>query len=78
MLVGTFNQEKALLGAFSVIMKTDCETDGALHSTRPDHADVALCVDRVQGEHRGRIAGDSRGVKHLIYLRIYCHQFAYD
>ena len=32
-LVGAFNQEKAL-EAFSVIVKTDCETDGALHSTR--------------------------------------------
>ena len=31
-LVGAFNQEKALVGAFSVIVKTDCETDGALHS----------------------------------------------
>ena len=28
-----FNQEKALVGAFSVIVKTECETDGALHST---------------------------------------------
>ena len=26
-LVGTFNQEKALVGAFSVIVKPDCETD---------------------------------------------------
>ena len=32
-LVGAFNQEKALVGAFSVIVKTDCETDGSLHST---------------------------------------------
>ena len=32
-LVGAFNQEKALVGAFSVIVKIDCETDGALHST---------------------------------------------
>ena len=32
-LVGAFNQEKALVGAFSMIVKTDCETDGALHST---------------------------------------------
>ena len=32
-LVGAFNQEKALVRAFSVIVKTDCETDGALHST---------------------------------------------
>ena len=32
-LVGTFNQEKALVGAFSMIVKTGCETDGALHSS---------------------------------------------
>ena len=25
-LIGPFNQEKALVGAFSVIVKTDCET----------------------------------------------------
>ena len=35
-LVGTFNQEKALVGAFSVIVKTGCGTDGALHSTSTD------------------------------------------
>ena len=28
-VVATFNQEKALVGAFSVIVKTDCETDGS-------------------------------------------------
>ena len=28
-LVGAFNQEKALVGAFSVIVKTDCETVGS-------------------------------------------------
>ena len=33
-LVGTFNQEKALVGAFSVIVKNGFGTDGALHSTR--------------------------------------------
>ena len=32
-LVGAFNQEKALVGAFSVIVKTGCGTDGSLHST---------------------------------------------
>ena len=32
-LVGAFNQEKALVGAFSVIVKTGCGTDGALYST---------------------------------------------
>ena len=35
-MLGAFNQEKALVGAFSVIAKTGCGTDGALHSTRPD------------------------------------------
>ena len=32
-LVGAYNQEKALVGAFSVIVKTDCETDGSFYST---------------------------------------------
>ena len=35
-LVGTFNQEKVLVGAFSVIVKTDWETDGSFHSTSED------------------------------------------
>ena len=54
-LVGAFNQEEALVGAFSVIVKTDCETDGALYSTSLDsghsrlawlhfYAVVMLCV----------------------------------
>ena len=34
-LEGAFNQEKALVGAFPVIVKTGCGTDGALHSTSP-------------------------------------------
>ena len=32
-LVGAFNQEKALIGAFSMIVKTNCETDGSFYST---------------------------------------------
>ena len=32
-VIATFNQEKALVGALSVIVKTGCGTDGALHST---------------------------------------------
>ena len=32
-LVGAFNQEKALVGAFSVIVETDCGTDGSFYST---------------------------------------------
>ena len=33
-LVGAFNQENALVGVFSVIVKTDCETDGSFYSTK--------------------------------------------
>ena len=33
-LVGAFNQEKAVVGALSVIVKTDCGTDGSFYSTR--------------------------------------------
>ena len=32
-LVGAFNQEKALVGAFSMIVKTGCGTDGSIYST---------------------------------------------
>ena len=32
-LVGAFNQEKALVGAFSVIVKTGCGTDGSICCT---------------------------------------------
>ena len=35
-LVGTFNQEKVLVGAFSVIVKTNCETDGSFYTTIKD------------------------------------------
>ena len=31
-LVDAFNQEKALVGAFSVIVKTGCETDGSCYN----------------------------------------------
>ena len=34
MKAGAFNQGKALVGAFSMIVKTGRGTDGALHSTR--------------------------------------------
>ena len=33
-----FNQEKALVGAFSVIVKTGCETDGSFYSTSDECA----------------------------------------
>ena len=34
-VVAAFNQEKALVGAFSVIVKTDCGTDGSFYNTNP-------------------------------------------
>ena len=50
-LVGAFNHEKALVGAFSVIVKTDCETDGSFYSTSlEDHlAAAALAVPGLLG-----------------------------
>ena len=35
-LVGAFNQEKALVGAFSVIVETGCGTDGSICGTSQD------------------------------------------
>ena len=46
-LVGAFNQGKALVGAFSVIVKTGCGTDGALHSTSED-ANTWILIGCVQ------------------------------
>ena len=41
-VVAAFNQEKALVGAFSVLVKTGCETDGSFHSTNLDTPDTAI------------------------------------
>ena len=41
-LVGAFKQEKALVGAFSVIVKTDCGSDGSFYSITIDAADIHL------------------------------------
>ena len=46
-LVGAFNQEKSLVGAFSVIVKAGCVTVGSFYSTSPGYWDsdeqAALC-----------------------------------
>ena len=70
-LVGAFNQEKALVGAFSVIVKTGCGADGALHSTTMDTMDrVAVgharpeSVDIIQPRtYKPSLAG--RAAKHI-------------
>ena len=43
-LVGAFNQEKALVGAFSVIVKTGSGTDGSFYSTNSDIVTVSLAA----------------------------------
>ena len=43
-LVGSFNKEKALVGAFFVIVKTDCETNGSFYSTR---FDISLVITAI-------------------------------
>ena len=35
-VVAAFNLEKTLVGAFSVIVKTDCATDGSFYSSKQD------------------------------------------
>ena len=44
----SFNQKKVIVGAFFVIVKTDCETDGlfaALVKKMSVHAAMASCVN---------------------------------
>ena len=41
-VVAAFNQEKALVGAFSVIVKTGCGTDGSFYSTSCNCAPAPL------------------------------------
>ena len=47
MLIGAFNQEKALVGAFSVIVKTGYETDGSFYSTKQ----YVVATDGPQQQH---------------------------
>ena len=54
MLVGAFNQEKALVGAFSVIVKTDCEIDGSSYSYSTScNSHRRQLVVVVLGQHEG-------------------------
>ena len=49
-LVGAFNQEKALVGAFSVIVRTGCGTDGALHSTNLNPSIIITVTPSFSGQ----------------------------
>ena len=55
-IVGAFNQEKALVGAFSMIVKTYCETDGSFHSTNPG-APREVQARAGEAVHRGPLPG---------------------
>ena len=58
-LEGAFDQEKALVGAFSVIVKTDCETDGGLHSSIVTLSSLQL--QRIKSSRVAvQVAGSSR------------------
>ena len=41
-VVAAFNQEKALVGAYSMIVKTGCGTDGSICGTKGDPAERHL------------------------------------
>ena len=58
-LLGAFNQEKALIGAFSVIVKTDCETNGSSAAL----VDSPLCPGdiHISQARAGRPLGNAPG-----------------
>ena len=60
-LVGAFNQEKALVGAFSVIVKTGCGTDGSFYSTNKDTAHRGA-TETASGTHITESADNRRSV----------------
>ena len=62
--VGAFNQEKAQVGAFSVIVKTDCETDGSSAALNG-----VLLGDARHGESvAGDVLGGDEVEHHLVLL----------
>ena len=64
-LVGAFNQEKALVGAYSVIVKTDCETDGPAAAFLPS----SLQLQAVSRCRHCRLIAASRGAT----VTCHCH-----
>ena len=46
-LVGTFNQEKALVGAFSVIVKTDSETNGSYAALFSTYHNINVIIENL-------------------------------
>ena len=77
-LVGAFNQEKALVATFSMIVKTDSGTGGSFYSTsfHRTRAATAACLSVSLSEcwfvrNEGRLASTIRGGMRNI-LRAFC------
>ena len=69
-LVGAFNQEKALVRAFSVIVTTGCGTDGSFYSTTSDITNMKVpTVETMDNWTAGEIVPESRSSA----LRYDCH-----
>ena len=70
-LVGAFKQEKALVGAFSVIVKTGCGTDGSFYNTNQDsyseEADTADTTQRIMFLTAGVIMVLAAPLLYLLY-----------
>ena len=69
-LLGAFNQEKALLGAFSVIVKTKCETDGSFYSTITQVGAEAGLEDGLQAGVEAGLPGQGLQPRHPHQTRI--------
>ena len=67
-LVGAFNKEKALVGAFSVIVKTECETDGDGSYAALLYSGVHTWILRVFGLNRSQQTESIIHVLHEIHL----------
>ena len=67
-LVGAFNQEKALVGTFSVILKSSGTSVCSSTRHRPTHQFVTVCTIRRPGHRTGQY-GHSRHSRHCIVCR---------
>ena len=65
-VVAAFNQEEALVGAFSVIVKTDFETDGSFHSTTYKIQKPSAMVDTIPHIYHSSRKQNSISIHHNI------------
>ena len=73
-LVGALNQEKALVE--SVIVKTDCETDGSFYSTiyNITYTNTGLQTFRARGEIMFFVHNclSSMEINYFVHVRMFC------